>query len=196
LGKHSEEITADARKLMRLLVRISLAALIAVALLGIERECPAQATQTAKGIAGGALLGADVVLLTEAAFGVQPAWPYIVGGIAGAGGGVVGGYYIGRGSSNKPPAFLLAGGIALMMPTMIAILTATHFEPPDTYLQDVAPEDELLDEPPPVGAEDAPGARLGWPSFAVEQAFSPDELQKFGVRQATELHLAALRGTF
>jgi hypothetical protein len=181
---------------MKLLLRISLAILTGLALLGAGHECQAQSIQTAKGIAGGALVGAEVVLLTEAAFGVQPAWPYIVGGIAGAGGGAVAGYYIGNGGSNKPSAFLLAGGIALMMPTMIAILTATHFEPPDNYRQDVAPDDEPLEEPAPAGDEAMPGARISWPSFAVEQAFSPEELQKFGVRQATELHLAALRGTF
>jgi hypothetical protein len=190
-------MTTHARKFMKLFVRMSLAALTGLALLGTGHECQAQSTtQTAKGIAGGAFLGAEVVLLTEAAFGVQPAWPYIVGGIAGAGGGAVAGYYIGNSASNKPSSFLLAGGIALMMPTMIAVLTATHFEPPDTYRQDVAPDDEPLDDAPPLGDQAMPGAQLSLPSLGLEQAFSPDELQKFGVRQATELHLAALRGSF
>src|SRR6188768_1734364 len=48
----------------------------------------AEVSPTGKGIAGGALLGGELVLVTEAAFKVQPAWAYIVGGVAG---GVAGG---------------------------------------------------------------------------------------------------------
>ena len=49
---------------------------------------------TGKGIVGGALLGAELVLVTEAAFKVQPGWAYLVGGVGGAAAGGVGGYFI------------------------------------------------------------------------------------------------------
>src|SRR6185295_3492421 len=46
---------------------------------------------TPKGIVGGALLGGEVVMLVEAAFGVKSGWVYILSGVAGAaGGGFVG----------------------------------------------------------------------------------------------------------
>jgi hypothetical protein len=43
-----------------------------------------EASSTGKGIVGGALLGAEAVMLTEAAIGVKPRWAYLVGGGAGA----------------------------------------------------------------------------------------------------------------
>jgi hypothetical protein len=185
---------------MNVILRLSLPLLVVSALVSAGGECRAQSAglQKAKGTVGGGLLGAEVVLMTEAALGVQPAWAYIVGGVAGAGAGAVGGYYLSDGGSNKPSSFLLAGGIALSIPTMIAVLTATHYEPPDSYRLDVAPEDEPLleeeilspDAPPP------PAARLDIPTITVAQAFSREEMYIFGVRQVTELHLSLLHGAF
>jgi hypothetical protein len=184
---------------MNVIVRLSLPLLIVSGLVSAGGECRAQSAglQKAKGTVGGGLLGAEVVLLTEAALGVQPAWAYIVGGVAGAGAGAVGGYYLSDGGSNKPSSFLLAGGIALTIPTMIAVLSATHYEPPDSYRLDVAPEDELLeDEVLPPDAPPPPAARLDLPTVTVAQAFSREEMQMFRVRQVTELHLSLLHGVF
>src|SRR6185295_18636203 len=55
------------------------------------------ASPTAKGIVGGALLGGEAVMLVEAALDVKPAWAYIVGGLAGGVGGGVGGYFVEQG---------------------------------------------------------------------------------------------------
>jgi hypothetical protein len=198
---------------MNVSVRVSLAVLTSLAMLGQARDGHAQSAgvQTGKSIVGGALMGAEVVLLTEAALGVKPGWAYIVGGVAGGGAGAVGGYYLLDGSSNRPSSFLLAGSLALAIPTVICVLIATHFEPED-YRQDVAPEDEfplegeplpgegeplpeedepLDDDPPP-----PPAARLELPSVGLAQAFSREELSTFHVRQVTELHLSVLRGVF
>ena len=41
---------------------------------------------TGKGIVGGALLGAELVTVTEAVFHLQSPWAYVIGGAAGAGG--------------------------------------------------------------------------------------------------------------
>lgn len=182
---------------MKVIVRLSLPLLLVTALAAAERECHAQSAglQRAKGAVGGGLVGAEVVVLTEAALGVKPAWAYLVGGVAGAGGGAVGGYYLADGSNNKPMSFLLAGGIALAIPAVIAALTATHFEPPDTYRQDTAPEDEpftneLAADAPPIAAH------LEVPTLTLAQAFSQQELSMFRLRQVTELHLSLLRGAF
>jgi hypothetical protein len=139
----------------------------------------------AKGITGGAIAGTEVVMLTEAAIGVQSGWLYALGGVVGAGGGGVAGYYIGGSASPKPPSFLLAGGIALVIPTLIGVMTATSFQPPENYRPERSPDD------------DAPAdARLELPSVAIARTFSDAELQMFRVPQATELHLSLLRGVF
>jgi len=185
---------------MNVIIRLSLPLLVVSALVSAGAECRAESAglQKAKGAVGGGLLGAEVVLLTEAALGVQPAWAYIVGGVVGAGAGAVGGYYLSDGGSNKPSSFLLAGGIALSIPTTIAVLTATHYEPPDSYRLDAAPEDEPLleDEMLPPDAPPPPAARLDIPTLMLAQAFSREELSMFRVRQVTELHISLLRGAF
>jgi hypothetical protein len=176
-----------------------------------------------KGTIGGAMLGAEVVMLTESAFRLRPSWMYLAGG---AGGGLIGGYVGNRmsGGSNRPPSFLLAGGIALIIPTIMGVLTATQYEPIGTIRQDLPDDssgdgsgdgedgenenggDEPLDpdatDPDSMqGGAREPGARspaprLELPTIALAQAFSRDELVQFRVRQATELHVSVLRGEF
>jgi hypothetical protein len=173
-----------------------------------------------KGTIGGAMLGAEVVMLTESAFRLRPTWMYLAGG---AGGGLLGGYVGNRmsGGTNRPPSFLLAGGIALIIPTIMGVLTATQYEPIGTIRQDSADDtsgdgsgddeensdDELPEpdatDPDSMGGGDAPepGARspaprIELPTIGLAQAFSRDELVQFRVRQATELHVSVLRGVF
>src|SRR5450755_2386591 len=116
-----------------------------------------EVSTTGKGAVGGALLGAEVVLDVEAAFKVQPTWAYVVGGVAGGIGGGVGGYFIERSASPRTTMFMLAGGMALAIPTTVAVLSATAYEPPASFTQDKAPIDEPVAEPPaPAGAVPAP----------------------------------------
>jgi hypothetical protein len=112
-----------------------------------------EVSTTGKGIVGGALLGAEIVLATEAAFKVQPGWAYLVGGVGGAAAGGVGGYFIEQDANPKTTMLMLAGGMALIIPTTVAVLSATAYEPPASYTQDRAPADEPVAEPPqPSGA--------------------------------------------
>ena len=76
---------------------------------------------TGKGITGGALLGAEAVTAVEAAFGVKPAWAYLVGGGLGAVGGGIGGYFVGPGDDAKPAHYLLAAGLALINTATVAV---------------------------------------------------------------------------
>jgi len=110
---------------------------------GVDR-----ASEKGKGIVGGALLGAEAVMLTEAAVGVKPRWAYAVGGGAGAIAGGVGGYFMEQNFSAKTNMFLLSAGMVLAIPTAIAMLAATQYEPPANYVQDQAPSDEPIADPP------------------------------------------------
>ena len=107
-----------------------------------------EVSTTGKGIVGGALLGAEVVLATEAAFKVKPAWAYLVGGVGGAAAGGIGGYFIEQDANPKTTMLMLAGGMALVIPTTVLVLSATAYEPPANYTQDRAPSDEPVAEPP------------------------------------------------
>jgi hypothetical protein len=152
-------------------------------------EAPSSGGNIAKGIVGGAMIGAEAVMLTESAFRLHPGWLYLVGGGGGALAGGYLGYRIGHGSSNKPPAFLLAGGIALIIPTIMGVLTATEYAPPDSMRE---PSDEDSTDDGPVSSP----VRLELPNVGLAQAFSRDELARFRVQQVTELHLSLVRGAF
>jgi hypothetical protein len=107
-----------------------------------------EADASPKGAVGVGLLGAETVMLVEAVIDVKPAWAYIVGGAAGAVGGGVGGYFIDQMGDARLSVLLLAGGMALAIPTTVAVLSATAYEVPSDYVQDRAPADEPVAEPP------------------------------------------------
>lgn len=180
---------------------------------GLARDARADTANDVKGTVGGAMLGAEIVMLTESALRLRPGWMYLVGG---AGGALAGGY-LGRelsdGSGNRPPSFLLAGGIALIIPTIMGVMTATQYEPIGTVRQERSDEgvdgtDE--DDSMEIDLDEVDGAsddgasddgasdelHLELPRFGLAQAFSRDELATFGVRQVTELHVSLLRGKF
>jgi hypothetical protein len=81
---------------------------------------------TAKGIVGGAFLGAEIVMMPMGIAGLKPWWPYVVFGSVGAVGGAVGGWAVEQ--ANPPaeaPLYMLAGGLALVIPTLVLTLNAT-----------------------------------------------------------------------
>jgi hypothetical protein len=117
-----------------------------------------EASPTGKGIVGGALLGAELVMATEAAFKVRPTWAYVVGGLAGGAAGGVGGWFVEDQGDARAPMLMLAGGLAFAIPTVVAVLSATAYEPPSNYVQDQAPADEPLAEPPSPSGAPTPAA--------------------------------------
>lgn len=136
------------------------------------------ASPKGKGIVGGALLGAELVLAVEAAADVQSPWAYLGGGLAGAAGGAVGGYFIEKDAPNaRASMLLLAGGLTLAIPTTVAVLAATAYEPPADYLQDSPPADEPVANPPqPEGAPPPPApAPATAPPAAAPPAAAPSE---------------------
>lgn len=119
-------------------------------------EDKTEASTDGKGITGGVLLGAEVIMLGEAAFKVKPAWAYAVGGLVGGAGGGVAGYFIEKGGDAKVTMYMLAGGMALIIPTTVAVLSASAYEPPAGYTEDRGPTEEPTAEPPqPLPAQPA-----------------------------------------
>jgi hypothetical protein len=95
-----------------------------------------------KGVVGGALLGAEVVTITESLAGVRPPWAYVVGGIIGAGGGGVAGHFIEQDNASqngRVPMYMLAGGLALIIPAVVLSLNATRWQPEEGATEDSAP---------------------------------------------------------
>ena len=118
-----------------------------------------------KGIVGGALLGAELVTIVESFVGVRNPWAYVVGGGVGAIGGGVGGYFIEQaaGTNGRVPVYMLAGGLALIIPAVVLTLNATRYMP-----------DESASEDKGSPSADQPAADPGRPpSDAVQPATAP-----------------------
>lgn len=179
---------------------------------------------TGKGITGGALLGAEAVTAVEAAFGVKPAWAYLVGGGLGAVGGGIGGYFVEQGDDAKPAHYLLAAGMALIIPTTVAVLLSTSYRPPSEYTEDRTGPATPATEPPraepaPAPAVTAPATgakapvaapavalslvdwregtvRVGLPVPEVRPMYTSAEVRRFGVDQRTEYRLPVFQAVF
>ncbi len=110
-----------------------------------------------EGVVGGALIGAEAVMITEALIGVKPWWAYAVGGGVGAIGGGIGGYFIEQAvTDGKAPLFMLAGGLALVIPTLVLTLNATRYQPTEGATEDKAPTNEPKADPGTPGGSAAP----------------------------------------
>lgn len=177
-----------------------------------------------KGIVGGALLGAEVVNLTMGIIGVDRGWPYLVFGALGAAGGGIGGYFVEQNTRDAPEAslYMLAGGMALVIPTIVVSLNATMYKPPESTITN-----EPANNPPsPAGAPQpaTPGAQtrrpqlrplakpehfafslidvykgsvaLALPAVDVRPVYSPREMWTYGVQQGTEVRVPVLYATF
>jgi hypothetical protein len=125
------------------------------AIFGFSALAPATAhateiSATGKGIAGGALLGGEIVTITEGLIGVRGAGWYILGALVGAGGGGVGGYFLEQKSASTglPPTngraqtYMLAGGLALLIPAIVLSLNANRYRPQEGVKEDNAPPAE------------------------------------------------------
>ena len=128
----------------RLTIGITTAAVGLAALTAHAPEARAEGVSpTVKGVIGGVFLGAEVVALPMGIFGVRAGWAYAVFPPLGAVGGAIGGYFVdkayndaGTQSQAYGSAFMLAGGMALLIPTFVVILNATRYRPPEDATPD------------------------------------------------------------
>lgn len=151
----------------------ALAALAAgTTLLGAPKAAQAETVKPdGKGIVGGAFLGAEIVVFVEAIAGVRSGTAYLLGAGGGAVAGGVGGYFIEQAvSDGRVPGYMLAGGLALIIPALVVTLDQTRYLPTEG-----AREDRPVQNLPPsdpgkpggsavIGAEAAPSTPTGTPA--------------------------------
>ncbi len=160
---------------------------------------------TGKGIAGGALLGGEAGFLVLAGAGARSAWLYATIPTALAIGGGVGGYFVEKNvSSASAPMYMLAGGMALIIPTVVITLSAAA----TPYVPDDSPSPDKGAQPAPAGAsgatssaashhvalvippsfalvnfDDQTSPRVSLPAVSVTPIYSAVEMSQYGVSQ-------------
>jgi hypothetical protein len=118
-----------------------------------------EVSPTGKGIVGTALLGGELVVFTEAIFGVRSTTAYLVGAGAGMVAGGVGGYFIEQAvSDGRIPAYLLAGGLALLIPAIVVTLDATRYLPAEGAREDKPVQNLPPSDPGKPGGSSVVGA--------------------------------------
>ena len=111
-----------------------------------------EVSPTGKGIVGGALLGGEVVVITMSLVGVKNQWAYLGGGLGGAAAGGVGGYFVEKASSDgRAPIYMLAGGLALIIPGVVLTLNATSYQGNENATEDKAPTNVAPADPGQAG---------------------------------------------
>ena len=186
---------------------LGLAAIAAcVALAPKVARADGPATPTGKGIAGGILLGAEVVMIPIAIGGIEDAWPYPVFGALGAAGGGVGGYFVEQTGSAEASVYMLAGGMALVIPTVVAVLNVTLYGTEDneedtgsdetttTPIEGGAPKPGVAPEHAPAHGPAAapPAAPSGAPPAASPAAPSQPTAMRHHHRRAMPLALVGV----
>jgi hypothetical protein len=132
-----------------------------------------KASGNGKGIVGGALLGGELVCSVEAIAGVQSPWAYVGGAVGGAAAGGVGGYFVERAADNGNPRvslLMLAGGMTLLIPSIVGVLSATAYRPPADYLTDKPSADEPIANPPQPDAPPPAASPAAAPPVVPEPA--------------------------
>jgi hypothetical protein len=191
-----------------------------------EAKAAPEVSVTAKGIIGGVLLGGEIVVIPMGLFGLQKGWPYLVFGGLGAVGGGIGGYFVEQATLLGPqevPLYMLAGGMALVIPAVVISLNATSYRPSEEDSSEPV-TNKPSSEPPapkttsieyrhrmhlraraPEGAHGIPMSlvavsptrlSLGIPALTLRQTFTPREIAEYGVTQATQVHLPVFQAVF
>jgi hypothetical protein len=199
------------------LASVALAGVLVLAPNTAHAQEPDPVNVTGKGMVGGGLLGAEIVMIGIAIGGVKDWWPYVLFGAVGAGAGVAGGF--GVESVTGPPdgpaepgLYLLAGGMALVVPTLVAVLNATAYEPEDDDVEeqdsDDLPGDDLpgLDMNVEAGTEQGlididawrknTRVRLMVPAVTMRPTYSTADVTTYGIEQRADYFVPIVSGAF
>ncbi len=138
-----------------------------------------------KGIVGGALLGGELVVVTEAIFGVRSPLAYGLGAGLGALAGGFAGYGVERAvvnttdtsSDQRAPVIMLAAGLALAIPALVITLNATTGQGREGAKEDRSPgptaDPGSLGGTPVVGVPPTAPATTPAPTPPAEPAPTP-----------------------
>ena len=93
--------------------------------------------------------------------------------------------------------FLLAGGIVLIIPTVVAILSATAYEPPTKFDDDQASLQlsKRLVPPALLGVNDE-GFAVTVPGVSLRDLYTKEEVSQFGEDQGTEVRVPMFNVAF
>jgi len=168
----------------------------------------------AKGTVGGALLGGEIVITVIGAAGVRAWWPYLVFGGLGSVAGGVGGWAL----ETDPAALgtrsaelsvgLLAGGLVLLIPSIVVMVNALSQPPPEVIQQQQDKVDPSKKEPEKKQSRTRlfPGGAMlgvvkgqampGIPAMQVGPLHTPKQMQTFGVDQGVEVKVPVFETRF
>lgn len=179
----------------------------------------------AKGAVGLGLLAMELVVNIEAAAGVKKPWILAVTGLVAAGGGAAGGYFAETKSSASTGAKvgmgLLAGGMVMLVPTMIITTALTKYrgkeeagaevevitekapagetiEEEATEVEAPPPTEESSEEPPPTALLNMSGKKLSLaiPPLMMLPVFPEDEIGVLTDEQETEYRINIINLVF
>lgn len=200
-----------------------MAALLCVAPHAASAQQPVELDSNIQGAVGLGLVGAELGLVIPALAGMEDAWPYIVFPVLGAGGGAVAGYFLlDQPDHTEAGVITLAAGMLLIVPTIVATLALTAYDPEADF------DDDDFQTPGEPGAEEAPspnvdpdaaeqeagtavgdqagvgllrirsnGALLvGAPGISISPVYSLSEQRQYGAPAATSLRVPVLSGAF
>jgi hypothetical protein len=144
-------------------------------ILGAPRVAHAEeVSPTGKGVIGGALLGGEVVVFIEGIAGVRSTPAYLVGAGVGAVGGGVGGYFIEQSvSDGRIPGYLLAGGLALIIPALVVALDQTRYLPTEGAREDRPVPNAPVSDPGKPGGSSVVGAEPAAPAAPAPAPAAP-----------------------
>jgi hypothetical protein len=205
---------------------LGLAAVVSLTAMTFPGNAAAEdVSPTGKGIVGGALLGGEVVTITESLAGVHAGWAYLTFGGLGAVGGGIGGYFVEQASdgNGQGPVYMLAGGMALLIPALVLSLNATRYRPSENATEDRPPASTPMADPgsskgsvlgpaaappPPAGptslldirttssGDPSPGLRVGVPLPDIRSMYTHKEQAELGLPQRTEVRFPVMAVTF
>lgn len=167
---------------------------------------------TGKGIVGGGLLGAEVVVIGEAIAGVDEEWLYYAGAGLGAVGGATGGYFLESAMSPRVSVLVLMAGMALSIPALIIGMDATRRHWPEVEQPersrdlpsnppDPSASPELVWAPLPINS----GALVQWsptglhmavPDVYLTETYTEGEQWAFALPRNTNYRVPILNARF
>ena len=166
-----------------------------------------------KGLIGLGLIGAELGLTIPALAGLDETWSLITFPLVGfAGGAVAGHFLIDKNDKPKVAVAMLLTGLVLVLPSIVITVAATRYDPEAAFEEQQEDERERNAEtrearlPTPAQSVAAAGTgmvrvheggvALTMPGLSVQPVYSPEELARYGGRQATEVQLSVVSGVF